>query len=184
MEREALDFDVQFIGAGPAGLAGASHLADRGAKHDQAGAAGAPGKPLGELSIAVLEKSARVGAHGLSGAVLDPRGLNELIPDFLAQGCPVATPVTGDDVYYLTAGGGQLRLPITPPLFENHGNYLVSLGRLVEWMAGIAEAKGVLVVTETPAAQPIVEDGRLVGVRTGDKGVDKQGQKKSNYQIG
>src|SRR5881628_4081111 len=113
--RETLEFDVQFVGAGPAGLAGAIHLADLIAKHEQAVAAGAPGRSLGEVSIAVLEKAARVGAHGLSGAVLDPRALRELMPDYRERGCPIASDVTRDEVMFLWRGG-QLRLPFTPPM--------------------------------------------------------------------
>src|SRR4029077_18501782 len=105
MEREVLEFDVQFIGAGPAGLAGAIHLANLIAAHDQAITAGAPGKPLGETTIAVLEKSATVGAHGISGAVMDPRAMRELMPDFRERGCPIGSEVTGDDVYMLWDGG-------------------------------------------------------------------------------
>jgi len=183
MEREVLDFDVQFVGAGPAGLAGAIHLADLVAKHEAAVAAGAPGQSLGELTIAVLEKGATVGAHGISGAVLDPRALVELMPDYRDRGCPIGAEVTRDDVYFLSQGG-QFRLPFVPPMLENHGNLIVSLGSLVEWMAGIAEEKGVLVVTETPAASAIVESGRVAGVRTGDKGVARDGSHKSTYQPG
>ena len=183
VERETLEFDVQFIGAGPAGLAGAIHLADLIARHDRSVAAGAPGTPLGEVSIAVLEKAARVGAHGISGAVLDPRALRELLPDFREQGCPIECEVTRDDVYLLWEGG-QLRLPFVPPMLANHGNVVISLGNFVAWLAGIAEAKGVFVVTETPAAQPLVEGDRVVGVRTGDKGVSKSGARKPNFQPG
>ncbi len=183
MEREVLEFDVQFIGAGPAGLAGAIHLANLVAAHDAKVAAGGDGTPIGELNVAVIEKGKHVGAHGLSGAVLDPRGLNELIPDWRERGCPVASTVTSDDVYVLSERG-QFRLPLVPPMLDNHGNVIVSLGELTAWMAGIAEEKGVMVVTETSAAAAIVEDGAVVGVRTGDKGVAKDGSRKPNYQPG
>src|SRR5580765_6991975 len=169
MEREVLEFDVQFVGAGPAGLAGAIHLANLIEEHNATVAAGGPGEAIGETNIAVLEKSAEVGAHGFSGGVMDPRGMRELLPDFIAQGCPLAAPVTGDEVYILSEQG-QLKLPFLPPVLHNEGNYIVSLGDVTRWMAGIAEAKGVLIATETPAQTPLVEAGRLIGVRTGDKG--------------
>jgi electron-transferring-flavoprotein dehydrogenase len=183
MEREVLEFDVQFIGAGPAGLAGAIHLANLIERHAQAIAAGAPGTSLGEVSIAVLEKSATVGAHGISGAVLDPRALRELMPDYRERGCPIESDVTRDDVYFMW-NGGEARLPIVPPMLDNHGNHILSLGNFVAWLAGIAEEKGVMVVTETPAAKPIVEAGKVLGVVTGDKGVNKRGEHKPNYQPG
>src|SRR5580765_574269 len=184
MEREVLEFDVQFIGAGPAGLAGAIHLANLIERHEAAVAAGGPGKSLGEGTIAVLEKSARVGAHGLSGAVMDPRGIRELMPDYREQGCPIASDASHDDVFMLFGGGGKFRLPVTPPMFENHGNHILSLGDLVAWMAEKAEAKGVLVATEMPAAHALVENGRVIGVQTGDKGLNKAAQPKPNYQPG
>src|SRR5436309_869769 len=183
MEREVLEFDALFVGAGPAGLAGAIHLSDLIESHNRAVAAGAPGQPLGEVTIAVLEKSSTVGAHGISGAVLDPRAMRELLPDFIERGCPAETQVTRDDVYFMWEKS-SFRLPLVPPMLQNHGNYVLSLGKLVAWMAGVAEEKGVLVLTETPAASPIVEDGRVLGVGTGDEGVKKQGQKKPNYQPG
>ncbi len=183
MEREVLEFDVQFIGAGPAGLAGAIHLAGLIERHQRAVAAGSAGQPLGEVTIAVLEKSAAVGAHGLSGAVLDPRALRELMPDYREQGCPIESDVWRDDVYFLWERR-QTRLTIVPPMLDNHGCHILSLGNLVAWLAKIAEAKGVLVATETPAARAIVENGRVLGVLAGDKGVNKKGERKPNYQPG
>ena len=183
MEREVLEFDVQFIGAGPAGLAGAFHLASLIEQHERAVKAGVPGKTLGEVSIAVLEKSKHVGAHGISGAVMDPRGLRELMPDFRERGCPVASEVTGDRVHILSERG-QFKLPINPPMLDNHGNLILSLGQLVAWMAERAEEKGVLVATEMPAAMALVENGRVLGVRIGDKGLNKRGEQKPNYQPG
>jgi electron-transferring-flavoprotein dehydrogenase len=183
MEREVLEFDVQFVGAGPAGLAGAIHLANLIERHNAKVAEGGEGEAIGELDIAVLEKSERVGAHGISGAVMDPRGIRELMPDYREQGCPIDSDVSSDDIYAFSETG-QFRLPITPPPLQNHGNHIMSLGNLVSWMAGQAEAKGIMVVTETPAATPLLEDGRLKGVRTGDKGIDKNGEKKGTYQPG
>jgi electron-transferring-flavoprotein dehydrogenase len=178
MEREVLEFDVQFIGAGPAGLAGAIHLADLIAKQNAG-----PGAKLPEITIAVLEKSETVGAHGISGAVMDPRAIRELMPDYREQGCPISSDVVSDDVYFFT-GGGEFRLPVVPPMLDNHGNHVLSLGNLVAWLAQKAEEKGVLIATEMPAAAPLLENGRVAGVRIGDKGVSKTGEHKPNYQPG
>jgi electron-transferring-flavoprotein dehydrogenase len=182
MDREVLDFDVQFIGAGPAGLAGAIHLANLIEKHNATAAASSL-TPIPETTIAVLEKSATVGAHGFSGAVLDPRAIRELMPDYVEQGCPIESEVAHDDVMFLTATG-SFRLPVTPPMFVNHGNHILSLGNLVAWLAQKAEEKGVLVATEMPAARALVENGRVTGVQTGDKGVGRNGERKPNFQPG
>src|SRR5438552_13737731 len=118
-EREILEVDVLFVGAGPASLAGAIHLANLMEKQ---------GKK--DLNIAVIEKGKDMGAHGISGAVMDPRALRELIPDFLEKGAPIESEVKDDHVYFLTEKG-ELKFPITPPFLNNHGNYVVSLGKLV-----------------------------------------------------
>ena len=140
MEREVLEFDVQFVGAGPAGLGGAIHLANLIAKHDQAIAAGAPGNKLGEVTIAVLEKSKHVGAHGLSGAVMDPRAMNELFPNWKELGAPLNTAVAEDRFLFLTETG-SVRFPnlLLPACFVNHGNYIVSLGNVCRWLGQQAE---------------------------------------------
>lgn len=182
MEREVLEFDVQFVGAGPAGLAGAIHLANLIAKHNEQ-AATTGGKALPEMNIAVLEKSSEVGQHGISGAVMDPRALRELDPDYVAKGCPIEAEVTVDDVYILFEKS-QFRLPFLPPALHNHGNAIVSLGELSKWLAAQAEERGVLIATETPAQTPLLDGSKVLGVRTGDKGVDKHGNHKPTYQPG
>jgi len=183
-EREILEVDVLFVGAGPANLAGALHLSNLIARHNEAVAAGAhPGPALGEIQLAVVEKSAEIGDHGLSGAVMDPIALNELMPDWQGQGFPVESEVTGEDVYFLTPTK-KLRFPITPPPLVNHGNYVVSLGDIVRWMGAKVEETGAYVLTATPAVDVVMDGGRVAGVVTGDKGIDKHGQRKANYEPG
>src|SRR5712692_6260558 len=185
MERESLEMDVVFVGAGPANLSGALHLARLVAKHND-GVANTrrEGKSLGDIQIAVIEKGASVGAHILSGAVMDPRGLAELIPDFVEQGAPLETPVKEDHFLYLTAKHA-LRSPITPPPLRNHGYYIVSLNRLTAWLGEKCEEAGVNIFPEFPGADILYdEDDRVVGVRTGDKGIDKEGKRKPNFEPG
>jgi electron-transferring-flavoprotein dehydrogenase len=180
--RDELELDVCFVGAGPSGLAGAIHLADLVAEHNRRVEAGEAEKKL-EPSIAVIEKAAEPGAHCLSGAVMDPRGLDALLPGWKDAGCPVESPVTEDAFYYLTATNA-IKSPITPPSLQNHGNYVVSLYHLVRWMAGEAEARGVNVFPGFPGAALLTEGERIVGVRAGDKGVDKHGNRKANFEAG
>src|SRR3954452_8375207 len=135
------------------------------------------------LAIAVLEKAREAGAHMLSGAVLDPSTLKELVPDFKEKGAPLATDVHRDDIYFLTRTG-KLRLPITPPFFRNHGNYIISLNKFVKWLGGLVEAEGIDVFTGFPATEVLFENGAVVGVRTGDRGIDKHGQPKSTFEPG
>ena len=180
IEREQNPVDVLFVGAGPASLAGAIHLARLVKKHNEAGATPRLDDPM----IAVLEKSAEVGYHGFSGAVLDPKSLRKLFPDFEAAGVPYESPVTEDEVWFLTRAN-KIKLPITPPQLNNHGNYVMSLQKLVAWMAQKAEEEGVTVAPGYPAAELLYdEQDRVIGARTTDMGVDHHGQPKANFQPG
>ncbi len=172
VEREELEVDVLLVGAGPATLSAAIQLA-RGAQ-----AAGQ------ELSILVLEKAEDIGYHTLSGAVMDPRAMRELFPNFLEDGCPVESEVTFDCVDLLFSGGGKFRLPVTPPQFKNHGNYIVSLYKVVRWLKEQAEALGVEVYPGFAASEVLYEGERVVGVRTRDAGVAKDGSQKAHFEPG
>ncbi len=166
-EREAMEFDVVIVGAGPAGLAAAIRLKQR-----------AP-----EAAVCVVEKAAEVGAHILSGAVIEPRALNELLPDWKSLGAPLNTPATHDDFYFLTSTRA-FRSPLTPPQMHNHGNYIVSLGDVVRWLGTQAEALGVEIYPGFAAADLLIEEGRVVGVAIGDMGVTRSGEPGANFQPG
>ncbi|HVA16742.1 MAG TPA: electron transfer flavoprotein-ubiquinone oxidoreductase [Candidatus Dormibacteraeota bacterium] len=178
MERETLEADALIVGAGPAGLACALHLSRLIEQHNSAGRT----PQLSSDNVYVLEKARELGAHQLSGAIMDPRALRELVPDF-EKSAPLDTPVTGNAVYFFT-GSREWKLPITPPPFKNHGNYVVSLSKLVKWMGGLVEKAGVNVFTQFTGASLIYEGDRVVGVITGDKGVDKNGKPKDNFTPG
>ncbi len=171
MERESMEFDVVIVGAGPAGLAASIRL-----------------KQLDpELSIVVLEKGGEVGAHILSGAVVDPIGIDRLLPDWREDpDHPFKTPVT-DDQFLVLGPAGSIRLPnfLMPPLMNNHGNYAVSLGNVCRWLAGHAEALGVEIYPGFAAAEVLYNDeGAVIGVATGDMGVERDGSHGPNYQPG
>jgi len=178
VQREQLEADVLIVGAGPAGLACALHLANLIKTHNNGG-----GKPeLSAENIYVLEKGRELGAHQLSGAIMNPKALQELVPDF-EKSAPLDTPVT-DSAALIFTEKSSYRMPITPPPFNNAGNYVISLNRLVKWLGGLVEAAGVNVFKEFAGAELIYEGNGIAGVITEDKGVDKNGKPKDNYTPG
>src|SRR6266498_1922651 len=185
MERETLELDVVFVGAGPANLSGALHLSRLVKQYDETVKNGErQGEPLGDIEIGVIEKGATVGAHILSGAVMDPRALKELIPDFVEKGAPLESTVNEDYFLYLTKNRA-IRSPLTPPPLKNHGYYIVSLNRLTAWLGEKCEEAGVNIFPEFPGAEMLYDTAdRVIGVRTGDKGIDKEGKPKPNFEPG
>jgi electron-transferring-flavoprotein dehydrogenase len=171
MERESMQYDVVIVGAGPAGLSAAIRLKQLSAEKGR------------ELGVCVIEKGSEVGAHILSGAVVEPRALNELIPDWKEKGAPLNTPAGEDRFQFLTATKA-FRLP-TPPQMNNHGNYIVSLGNVCRWLATQAEGLGVEIYPGFAAAEVLYDEaGRVKGVATGNMGVGKDGQPTANFTPG
>ena len=174
-ERESMEVDVVIVGAGPAGLSAACRLMQLAAERGR------------ELSVVVLEKGSEVGAHILSGAVFEPRALDELFPDWKARGAPLNTPVSADQVYLLRNPHKAIGIPhwMVPKPMRNHGNYIVSLGEVCRWLGQQAEALGVEIFPGFPACEILYhEDGSIKGVVTGEMGRSANGERKSAYQSG
>jgi electron-transferring-flavoprotein dehydrogenase len=174
-ERESMDFDVVIVGGGPAGLSTACRLMQLATENDT------------ELSVVVIEKGSEVGAHILSGAVLEPRALNELFPDWKDNGAPLLTEVTGDEMHFYTSEEKSIRVPnfLIPKPMHNEGNYIVSLGNVTRWLGEQAEALGVEVFPGFAAAEILYhDDGSVAGVATGDMGRGSDGEEKDSYEPG
>ena len=172
-DREKIDFDVLFVGGGPAGLAGAIRLMQLAREQKL------------DLEVALIEKGADIGSHALSGAVMNPAALTELMPDFLSRGFPLETTVRGDEFVFLT-GNQSFKLPFIPRQMHNKGFYVISQSRFTKWLGGIAEEMGVNIFPGFDGKEVLYAQDQktIIGVRTGDKGLDKDGTPKGNFEPG
>ncbi len=175
MERESMEYDVVIVGGGPAGLSTAIRLRQYAQEKEI------------DLSVCVLEKGSEIGSHILSGAVIEPRAMNELIPDWEEQGAPLLTSVTEDQVYFLTEPGSAIKPPnfLVPASMHNKGNYIASLGNVCRWLGEQAEELGVEIYPGFAASEILYDEkGSVKGVATGDMGLDASGEQKDSYEVG
>ncbi len=182
-EREIMEVDILFVGGGIACLSGALHLSNLIKEHNKKVEQEGAGKRLDEILIAILEKGAYPGSHSICGGVMDPIYLRELIPDFLQKGAPLEGEVKKEEVCFLTRKG-RIKFPITPPPLDNYGNYVVSLSQFSEWLGKLVEEKGVDIFPGFAGTEVLYDGNRVIGVRTGDKGIDADGSRKSNFEPG
>jgi len=170
--REALEFDVVFVGGGPANLAGAIHLMQLAQEKGR------------EIEVCLIDKAETIGSHSLSGAVLDPKALVELFPEYAEMGCPLEESELRDGFYYLTTNG-KLRMPYTPSYMHNQGCHIISLSKFCGWLGEQAEELGVMVFAGFAAVEVLYnQENQVIGVRTGDKGINKDGEKKGTFEPG
>lgn len=182
--RERMEVDVLFVGGGPASLAGALHLMNRISEYNKDVESGkVQGERIEDPMVVLIEKGAEIGAHGLSGAVMDPVTLRELVPDFEEREAPIEHRVTNESLHYLLPNS-QVRAPFIPSPLKNHGGLVISLSRFNRWLAGLVTGSGCEIFPGFPGVEVLFDGDRVIGVRTGDKGIDKNGNRKGNFEPG